>query len=66
VAKRPAMALATAHGDADLIVPIDASARLTVKLLKKGTLKVYEKFPDGMITTQTGIVKPDLLSLIKG
>lgn len=50
-------------GDADQIAD---SARLTVKLLKKGMLKVYEKCPHGMITTQAEIVKPDLLSFIKG
>src|SRR5262249_34837715 len=33
------------HGDDDQIVPIANSALLSAKLLKKGTLKVYEKFP---------------------
>ena len=39
------------HGDDDQIVPIADSVPLSVKLLKKGTLKVYEKFPHGMCTT---------------
>ncbi len=30
----------------------------SVKLLKKGTLKVYEKFPHGMCTTHADIVNP--------
>jgi pimeloyl-ACP methyl ester carboxylesterase len=36
------------HGDDDQIVPIADSALLSAKLLRKGTLKVYEKFPHGM------------------
>ena len=32
------------HGDDDQIVPIADSAPLSVKLLKNGTLKVYEGF----------------------
>ena len=54
------------HGDDDQIVPIGASALLSVKLLKKGTLKVYEKFPHGMCTTHAGVVNPDLLAFIAG
>jgi non-heme chloroperoxidase len=54
------------HGDDDQIVPIADSALLAVKLLKKGTLKVYEKLPHGMCTTHAEIVNPDLLAFIKG
>lgn len=54
------------HGDDDQIVPIADSALLSVKLLKRGTLKVYEKLPHGMCTTQADIVNPDLLAFIKG
>jgi non-heme chloroperoxidase len=53
------------HGDDDLIVPITNHALLTVKLLKKGTLKVYEGFPHGMCTTHADVVNPDLLAFIK-
>lgn len=53
------------HGDDDQIVPIADSAMLSVKLLKKGTLKVYEKFPHGMCTTHAEIVNPDILAFIK-
>ncbi len=55
-------------GDArqdDQIVPIDDSARLSSKLLKNGTLKVYEKFPHGMCTTHADVVNPDILAFIK-
>ena len=53
------------HGDDDQIVPIADSALLSVKLLKKGTLKVYEKLPHGMCTTHPDVINPDLLAFIK-
>ncbi len=53
------------HGDDDQIVPIADSAMLSVKLLKKGTLKVYEKFPHGMCTTHADVINADLLDFIK-
>jgi non-heme chloroperoxidase len=53
------------HGDDDQIVPIADSALLSVKLLKKGTLKVYEKLPHGLCTTHAEAVNPDLLAFIK-
>jgi len=53
------------HGDDDQIVPIAASALLSVKLLKKGTLKVYEKLPHGMCTTHPDVINPDLLAFVK-
>ncbi len=53
------------HGDDDQIVPIADSALLSVKLLKKGTLKVYAKLPHGMCTTHADIVNPDLLDFIR-
>jgi non-heme chloroperoxidase len=53
------------HGDDDQIVPIADSALLSVKLLKQGTLQVYEKFPHGMCTTHAEVVNPDLLAFIR-
>ena len=52
------------HGDDDQIVPIEDSAHLSVKLLKKGTLKVYEKLPHGMCTTHADVINADLLAFI--
>jgi non-heme chloroperoxidase len=52
------------HGDDDLIVPITNHALLTIKLLKKGTLKVYEGLPHGMCTTHSEVVNPDLLAFV--
>jgi non-heme chloroperoxidase len=53
------------HGDDDQIVPIADSALLSVKLLKNGTLKVYEKFPHGMCTTHAERINADLLAFIE-
>lgn len=54
------------HGEDDQIVPIDASARLSVKLLKNGTLKTYPGYPHGMLTTHADVINPDLLAFIEG
>ncbi len=53
------------HGDDDQIVPIGASAMLSSKLLKNGTLKVYPGFPHGAFTTHADVVNPDLLAFIR-
>ena len=53
------------HGDDDQIVPIDDASRLSVKLLKNGTLKVYPGFPHGMLTTHADVLNADLLAFIK-
>jgi non-heme chloroperoxidase len=53
------------HGDDDQIVPIANAALLSVKLLKNGVLKVYEKFPHGMCTTHAAVINADLLAFLK-
>jgi non-heme chloroperoxidase len=53
------------HGDDDQIVPIADAALLSIKLLKKGTLKVYAGLPHGMCTTHPDVINPDLLAFIK-
>ena len=54
------------HGEDDQIVPIDDAARLSVKLLKNGTLKTYPGFSHGMLTVNADVVNADLLAFIKG
>jgi len=54
------------QGDDDQIVPIADSAQLSIKLLKNGKLKVFEKFPHGMCTTHADVVDPELLAFISG
>ena len=39
---------------------------VSAKLLKKSTLKTYEKFPHGMCTTRADVVNPDILAFVKG
>ena len=51
-----------AHGTDDQIVPYAASAALSMKLLKHGTLKTYEGFPHGMLSTNPDTINPDLLT----
>lgn len=53
------------HGDDDQIVPIANSALLSVKLLRHGTLKIYEGYPHGMCTTHADVINPDLLAFIE-
>jgi non-heme chloroperoxidase len=53
------------HGADDQIVPIAASAEISVKLLKNGTLKVYDGFSHGMLTVNADVINPDLLAFVK-
>jgi non-heme chloroperoxidase len=53
------------HGDDDQIVPIADAALLSVKLLPKGTLKVYPGLPHGMCTTHADVINADLLAFFK-
>jgi non-heme chloroperoxidase len=54
------------HGDDDQIVPIQASAMLSSKLIKGAILKVYKGAPHGMCTTLKDEVNADLLAFIEG
>lgn len=52
------------HGGDDQIVPVADSAQLSVRLLKRGTLKVYDLLPHGLCTTHPDIVNADLLRFV--
>jgi non-heme chloroperoxidase len=54
------------HGDDDQIVPIGASAMLTVKLVKGATLKVIPGGPHGMCSTLKNQINEELLAFFKG
>ncbi|WP_420823428.1 alpha/beta fold hydrolase [Trinickia diaoshuihuensis] len=54
------------HGDDDQIVPIDDSAKLSAKIVKNATLKVYAGAPHGMCSTHVDQVNADLLAFLKG
>jgi non-heme chloroperoxidase len=53
------------HGDDDQIVPIGASARNSVKLVKNATLKVYPGAPHGLTATRREQFNADLLAFIR-
>lgn len=53
------------HGTDDQVVPIDASARVGIKLLKKGVLKEYPGAPHGTPNILIDQVNQDLLSFVR-
>jgi non-heme chloroperoxidase len=53
------------HGDDDQIVPIDDAGRKSVKLLRKGTLKVISGAPHGMAITRADEINRELLTFIR-
>ena len=53
------------HGDDDQIVPIQASALLSSKIIKDAKLKIYKGAPHGMCTTLKDEVNADLLAFIE-
>jgi non-heme chloroperoxidase len=53
------------HGDDDQIVPYADAGLLSVKLVQKGTLKIYKGFPHGMPTTEAATINADLLAFFR-
>ena len=53
------------HGEDDQIVPIDASSRKAIHLLKHGAIKTYPGFPHGLCQTHPDPVNADLLAFIR-
>ena len=53
------------HGDDDQIVPIADASLKGIKLLKHGTLKVFEGYPHGMCTTHADAINAELLAFIQ-
>ena len=45
------------HGDADQVVPIQIASEKSVKIVPKGTLKVYPGAPHGMCVTHAAEVR---------
>jgi len=54
------------HGDDDQIVPIQAAAFLSSKIVKDSILKVYPGYPHGMCQTHKDDINADLLAFLKG
>ncbi len=53
------------HGDDDQIVPIEASAEKTAKIVKGAQLKVYPGAPHGLAQTECDKFNADVLAFIK-
>ncbi|QKW04114.1 alpha/beta fold hydrolase [Streptomyces sp. NA02536] len=54
-----------AHGTDDQVVPYEDSAPLTVELLKNATLKSYEGYPHGMLSTHPDVLNADILAFVR-
>ena len=54
------------HGDDDQIVPIQAAALLSSKIVKDSILKVYPGYPHGMCQTHKDDINAELLAFLKG
>ncbi|WP_332848650.1 alpha/beta fold hydrolase [Massilia sp. S19_KUP03_FR1] len=53
------------HGSDDQIVPIDASARTSAKIVKNAKLIIYEGAPHGLPATHKDKLNADLLAFLK-
>ncbi|SDY40813.1 alpha/beta fold hydrolase [Herbiconiux ginsengi] len=53
------------QGDDDQIVPYKDASLKQHELLSNSTLKIYEGFPHGMLTTHADTLNPDLLAFIQ-
>lgn len=53
------------HGTDDQVVPYADSGPLSAKLLKNATLKSYDGYPHGMLSTNPDVLNPDILAFIK-
>ncbi|WP_221583625.1 alpha/beta fold hydrolase [Microbacterium sp. G2-8] len=53
------------HGDDDQVVPYEASSVKQAELLRNATLKIYEGYPHGMLTTHADVINPDILAFIQ-
>jgi non-heme chloroperoxidase len=53
------------QGDDDQIVPYKDAALKQHELLSNSTLKIYEGYPHGMLTTHADVINPDLLAFIQ-
>ena len=53
------------QGDDDQVVPYKDASLKQHELLQNSTLKVYEGYPHGMLTTHADVINPDQLAFIK-
>ncbi|WP_413600305.1 alpha/beta fold hydrolase [Curtobacterium sp. Curtsp57] len=53
------------QGDDDQVVPYRDAALKQDELLSDSTLKIYEGYPHGMLTTHADVINPDILAFIR-
>jgi non-heme chloroperoxidase len=53
------------QGDDDQVVPYQDAALKQAELLSDATVKIYEGYPHGMLTTHADVVNPDILAFIR-
>ncbi|OII21153.1 alpha/beta fold hydrolase [Frigoribacterium sp. MCBA15_019] len=53
------------QGDDDQVVPYQDAALKQAELLSDSTLKIYEGYPHGMLTTHADVINPDILAFIR-
>jgi non-heme chloroperoxidase len=53
------------QGDDDQVVPYQDAAVKQAELLSDATLKIYEGYPHGMLTTHADVINPDILAFIR-
>ncbi len=53
------------QGDDDQVVPYKDAALKQHDLLQNSTLKIYEGYPHGMLTTHAEVINPDILAFIR-
>ncbi len=53
------------QGDDDQVVPYTDAAIKQHELLANSTLKIYEGYPHGLLTTHADVVNPDILAFIR-
>jgi non-heme chloroperoxidase len=53
------------QGDDDQVVPYKDAALKQHEMLQDSTLKIYEGYPHGMLTTHADVINPDLLAFIQ-
>lgn len=55
-----------AHGDKDLVNPLDKTAQKVAELIPGSTLKVYEGAPHGLVITHRDRLAQDILAFARG
>ncbi|MGG7306021.1 alpha/beta fold hydrolase [Curtobacterium sp. AB451] len=53
------------QGDDDQVVPYEDASLKQAELLSDATLKIYEGYPHGMLTTHADVVNPDILAFLR-